>query len=207
MAPVVHNGAVMRSQLYSFLLGAYFPTNVRRTTDIEQVQYFFLNSSNMLERPGARDDKFMISEKALSAMSCISLGRFNRDYRMTRYGVQLHRATTHHISKLMVQDPYNEDYMRAMVILKILEVRSPNLLPALYKQSRKLLEAITITSANGKKKGHHYPHGCDNWAPEMKESNPLLRQTYAYNGPPRSSLMRAVYHQQKQAVVWRHYPT
>lgn len=171
MAPVVHNGAVMRSQLYSFLLGAYFPTNVRRTTDIEQVQYFFLNSSNMLERPGTRDDKFMISEKALSAMSCISLGRFNRDYRMTRYGVQLHRATTHHISKLMVQDPYNEDYMRAMVILKILE-------------------------------GHHYPHGCDNWAPEMKESNPLLRQTYAYNGPPRSSLMRAVYHQQKQAVIY-----
>lgn len=41
----------------------------------------------------------------------------------------------------------------------------------------------------------------------MKESNPLLRQTYAYNGPPRSSLMRAVYHQQKQAVVWRRYPT
>ena len=118
----------MRSQLYSFLLGAYFPTSVRQTTDIEQVQYFFLNSSNMLERSGDRHDKFMISEKALSAMSCISLGRFNRDYRMARYGVQLHRATTQHISKLMVQDPYNEDYMRSMVILNILEVRFSSLL-------------------------------------------------------------------------------
>jgi predicted type IV restriction endonuclease len=41
---------------------------------------------------------------------------------MARYGVQLHRATIQHISKLMIQDPYNEDYIRAMVILKILEV-------------------------------------------------------------------------------------
>lgn len=123
----------MRSQLYSFLLGAYFPTNVRGTTDLEQVQYFFLNSSSMLERPGSKNDKFMISEKALSAMSCLSLGRLNRDYRMARYGVQLHRATTQHISKLMVQDPYNEDYIRAMVILKILEVIDPFLRLAISK--------------------------------------------------------------------------
>lgn len=76
----------------------------------------------MLERPGGKNDKFLISEKALSAMSCLSLGRLNRDYHMARYGVQLHRATIQHISKLMIQDPYNEDYIRAMVILKILEV-------------------------------------------------------------------------------------
>lgn len=65
---------------------------------------------------------------------------------------------------------------------------------------------MTLTSTNAETKGHHYPHGCDNWAPEMKQSNPLLRQTFAYAGPPRSSLMRAIYHQQKQAVVCRRYP-
>ncbi|CAI7614258.1 unnamed protein product [Penicillium manginii] len=102
-------------------------------------------------------------------MSCLSLGRLNRDYHMARYGVQLHRATIQHISKLMIQDPYNEDYIRAMVILKILE-------------------------------GHHYPHGCDNWAPAMKQNNFLLRG--AHKDPPTSSLMRAIYHQQKQAVIY-----
>lgn len=135
----------MRSQLYSFLLGAYFPTNIRGTTDIERVQYFFLNSSSMLERSGGQNDKFMISERALSAMSCISLGRLNRDYRMARYGVQLHGATMQLISKLMIQDPYNEDFIRAMVILKILEVIPISCLQRLPVAMANISSRATIT--------------------------------------------------------------
>ncbi|KAJ5732900.1 hypothetical protein N7533_013347 [Penicillium manginii] len=76
-------------------------------------------------------------------MSCLSLGRLNRDYHMARYGVQLHRATIQHISKLMIQDPYNEDYIRAMVILKILEIYAITAVDFTREEFEYLIESKT----------------------------------------------------------------
>ena len=75
----VTSGPMIRNQIFSSYLSAYFPRNKEHACDIDMPQ-FIISSISVLPQ------KSSMLDKALSALSCVFLGKIRHDEQFLQHG-------------------------------------------------------------------------------------------------------------------------
>lgn len=111
----IRDGPQIRTQLSSALFHAYTPLDPTRTSGVDTWLYLL---ANFLALP----NKSEILERAISALSCIYIGKTDRDNRLVYHGVQQYNVCIRLMHTMLRRDIRSPDVLYATVIFQVLEV-------------------------------------------------------------------------------------
>lgn len=121
LSQAVPSGTMVSSQVFSSYLGDYFPRNVKPNCVIN-LSYPIISTIYLLPQ------KSMMLQKAISALSCVFLGKLHGDKPVLQYGVSLYNEAIHEMSKTISRRHYSTDLVYTCIIFEQIEVRNTCLL-------------------------------------------------------------------------------
>lgn len=112
----ISSGPVFRDQLKSSFLHLHFPVNTRRPSfNVDLFQPLFTDIA-------ALPRKTLMLEQAISAVSCVFLGKVDGNDNMLRHGLQLYNSSIRHMSRILSRDAYSADLVYTSMIFQEIEV-------------------------------------------------------------------------------------
>lgn len=115
LSPAVSAGPALRSQMVSTFLDASFPVNLGFSDKIDVLPSLVVNIST-------RPVKSEMLERALSAVSCIYLGRINQDENLIHTGVGHYDMAIRYMSFMLYHRFQTDDMIYTTVIFQLLQV-------------------------------------------------------------------------------------
>lgn len=105
----------IRQQLFATFMGAYFPADTEGASEVDSWRYL-ISGFNSLPH------KTLMLQRALSAISCVYIGRINDDDRLSHHGIKLYNSSMRSISKMICTKSHTEDALYATTIFQMIEV-------------------------------------------------------------------------------------
>lgn len=107
---------MMRNQLFSSYFSHYFPVETERTCNIDASQFVISGISGLPQ-------KTAMLEKALSALSCVFLGKIHHDEHALQYGLRLYNHAMQDMSRTITRNTYTDDIIYTCVVFQQIQVR------------------------------------------------------------------------------------
>ena len=117
LSPVISGSSMMRNQIFSSFLSECFPSNSECASDINLTR-FILSGLSLLPQ------KSSMLEMALSALSCIFLGKIRHNEPLFQHGLQLYNRGIRHMSNILGGKMYNDDMVYTSVVFQQIQVGS-----------------------------------------------------------------------------------
>ncbi|OQE28691.1 hypothetical protein PENSTE_c003G07823 [Penicillium steckii] len=111
LSPVISGSSMMRNQIFSSFLSECFPSNSECASDINLTR-FILSGLSLLPQ------KSSMLEMALSALSCIFLGKIRHNEPLFQHGLQLYNRGIRHMSNILGGKMYNDDMVYTSVVFQ-----------------------------------------------------------------------------------------
>lgn len=117
LSPIVPSARMMRSQIFSSFLSECYPCNVECASDINMSQFILSGISVLPQRSP-------MLELALSALSCVFLGKTHHDGQFLQHGLQLYNRAICYMSNVISRNVYTDDMVYTSVVFQQLQVRT-----------------------------------------------------------------------------------
>ncbi|KAJ5337336.1 uncharacterized protein N7506_005358, partial [Penicillium brevicompactum] len=147
----IPSGPSSRAQVTSSFIDLHFPADAKHEVAVDIFHFLFTSIA-------ALPKKTLMLDQAISAISCVFLGKLDSDARMLQHGVQLYSSAIRHMSRHLERKIYSGELLYVSVIFQELEaIYCPDGLAAyvthvaglnsLIKQYRYLVLVNPLTAA------------------------------------------------------------
>lgn len=113
----VGSASMVRNQMFSSFFNIYFPNNSCASSNVDLWNYVVTGVS-------AQPTKTLMLEKAISALSCLHIGKAYRNKSIFNYGLELYNGSIRHMAEMIGRGRFHEDIIYTGVIFQDIEVRS-----------------------------------------------------------------------------------
>lgn len=107
-----------RDQINSSFSHAHFPINSKRKKGFHPVDHF----ESLFNQIAALPTKTLMLEQAISAVSCVYLGKMDSNDTMLHHGLQLYNSAMNHMSHLLTRESCSADLAYSSMIFQEIEV-------------------------------------------------------------------------------------
>ncbi|KAL2814054.1 hypothetical protein BDW59DRAFT_176569 [Aspergillus cavernicola] len=156
-------GPVMRYQLSSSYLSAYFPHNMERVSDVGKSRYIISGIT-------ALPQKSPMLENVLAALSCIFLGKSRNDKHVFRHGLRLYNIALQYMAISISRGVCSDTIVYTCVIFLQIQTFDTPIMAAIYGQYSKLKVLLAGLM--------HLSEETITWINDYEEDSPLQEWMY-----------------------------
>lgn len=113
---VIDADSINRDQIFSVFLDHYFPVDRTGSSYGVDLWHYLIESFFLLPQ------KTHMLETAITAISCVYLGKIKNNSRVLRHGLQLYNQAIKDMSSMICKNAYMDDIIYTSVIFQEMEV-------------------------------------------------------------------------------------